>query len=71
MNRLKTHEEDIEIAGKHDNIRGNRKSTGKCKDTVKENVPEEMVTTRMKGAKSVGTWRKPERLLGTMLNMEK
>ena len=44
-------------------IRGNRaKSTGKCwKDTVKENV----ITTRIKGAKSVGTWRKPERLLGT------
>ena len=23
-----------------------------------------MITTRIKGAKSVGTWRKPERLLG-------
>ena len=44
-------------------IRGNRaKSTGKCwKDTVKENV----ITTRIKGSKSVGTWRKPERQLGT------
>ena len=52
-------------------IRGNRaKSTGKCwKDTVKENVittwQENVITTRIKGAKSVGTWRKPERLLGT------
>ena len=51
-------------------IRGNRaKSTGKCwKDTVKENVIttwQENVITRIKGAKSVGTWRKPERLLGT------
>ena len=46
-------------------IRGNRaKSTGKCwKDTVKENVittwQENVITTRIKGAKSVGTWRKP------------
>ena len=52
-------------------IRGNRaKSTGKCwKDTVKENVittwQENVITTRIKGAKSVGKWRKPERLLGT------
>ena len=52
-------------------IRGNRaKSTGKCwKDTVKENVittwQENVITTRIKDAKSVGTWRKPERLLGT------
>ena len=52
-------------------IRGNRaKSTGKCsKDTMKENVlttwQENVITTRIKGAKSVGTWRKPERLLGT------
>ena len=52
-------------------IRGNRaKSTGKCwKDTLKENVittwQENVITTRIKGAKSVGTWRKPERLLGT------
>ena len=52
-------------------IRGNRaKSTGKCsKDTVKENVittwQENVITTRIKGAKSVGTWRKPGRLLGT------
>ena len=65
MNRLKTHEEDIETAGKHDTIRGNRaKSTGKCwKNTVKENVittwQENVITTRIKGAKSVGTWRKP------------
>ena len=52
-------------------IRGNRaKSTGKWwKDTLKENVittwQENVITTRIKGAKSVETWRKPERLLGT------
>ena len=26
---------------------------------------ESVITTRIKGAKSIGTWRKPERLLGT------
>ena len=52
-------------------IRGNRaKSTGKCwKDTMKEHVittwQENVITTRIQGANSVGTWRKPERLLET------
>ena len=36
---------------------------------MKENVittwQENVITTRIKGAKSVETWRKPERLLGT------
>jgi hypothetical protein len=64
MNKLKTHEKNIEI-------RGNRaKSIGKYwKDRVKENLittwQENEIIIRIKGAKSVGTWRKPERLLGT------
>ena len=51
-------------------IRGHRaKSNGKCwKATAKENVittwQENVITTRIKVAKSVGTRRKPERLLG-------
>jgi hypothetical protein len=64
MNKLKTHEKNIEI-------RGNRaKSIGKYwKDRVKENLittwQENEIIIRIKGAKSVGIWRKPERLLGT------
>ena len=69
MNRLKTHEEDIETAGKHDNNQRKSCKIHCSKDTVKENVlttwQENVITTRIKGAKSVGTWRKPERLLGT------
>ena len=71
MNRLKTNEEDIETAGKHDNHQRKsckihwkmleRYSEGKCDNNLAGNV----ITTRIKGAKSVGTWRKPERLLGT------
>ena len=68
MNRLKTHEEDIddiETAGKHDNNQRKsckihwkmpeRYSEGNVITTWQENV----ITTRIKGAKSLGTWRKP------------